>query len=247
MAVQTAGISTLGIKLGYAVETVAGQKPAAFKWLERCNNINGIDLPTEKIDASALEDMITKYIAGRQDSGGDWPVTFNYTSEVATQLKAMIAAYNTGKQSNLNTWFEVWTPYATDAFYVVAQPPQKLPMPEMGQNELMTIEISLTIEDYKGEDTGIEPVADTSTVAVTGVTLNKSTTSIAVSANETLVATVAPANATNKAVTWSSSDTEKATVDSNGKVVGVAAGSATITVTTTDGSFTDTCTVTVTS
>lgn len=38
------------IKLGYAVETVAGTKPAAFSWLERCNNIAGIALSTETID-----------------------------------------------------------------------------------------------------------------------------------------------------------------------------------------------------
>ena len=69
MAVQTAGLSTLGVKFGYAVETTAGEKPAAFSWLERCNSIGGIELPTENIDASALEDFVTRYIAGRQDSG----------------------------------------------------------------------------------------------------------------------------------------------------------------------------------
>ncbi|GHV79222.1 hypothetical protein AGMMS49944_10130 [Spirochaetia bacterium] len=55
---------------------------------------------------------------------------------------------------------------------------------------------------------------------------------------------VAPADATNQAVTWISSDTTKATV-ANGVVTAVAAGTATITVTTTDGSKTATCTVTV--
>jgi uncharacterized protein YjdB len=83
-------------------------------------------------------------------------------------------------------------------------------------------------------------------VAVTGVTLNKSTTSIAVGATETLVATVAPSNATNKSVTWASSDTAVATVDAAGKVTAKAAGTATITVTTADGSKTATCAVTVT-
>ena len=81
---------------------------------------------------------------------------------------------------------------------------------------------------------------------MTGVSLNKATTTIAVGANETLVATVAPADATDKSVSWASDDTDVATVDSDGKVVGVAAGTATITVTTTDGDFTDDCEVTVT-
>ncbi|GAB4273719.1 MAG: hypothetical protein Kow0029_13540 [Candidatus Rifleibacteriota bacterium] len=83
-------------------------------------------------------------------------------------------------------------------------------------------------------------------VAVTGVTLNKSTTSIVVGGTETLVATVAPTNATDKTVTWSSDNTAVATVDANGKVTGVSAGTATITVTTTDGGKTATCVVTVT-
>ncbi|HEJ7989704.1 TPA: Ig domain-containing protein [Serratia liquefaciens] len=82
-------------------------------------------------------------------------------------------------------------------------------------------------------------------MAVSGVTLNKTTTSLAVGANETLTATVAPADATNKEITWSTSDAAKATVD-NGKVTGVAAGTATITVTTEDGDKTASCAVTVT-
>ena len=82
-------------------------------------------------------------------------------------------------------------------------------------------------------------------VSVIGVSLNKSSTTIEVGSSETLTATVAPANATNKNVTWSSSNTSVATVNANGKVTGVAEGTAMITVTTADGSKTATCTVTV--
>lgn len=108
--------------------------------------------------ASALEDYVTRTIAGRQDSGATWTVTFNHTEEVEAQLVAMISAYNTGKASDLRTWFEVWIPNATKAFYVVAQPPQKLPMPEFGQNALLTIDVELAIDEYIGTDTAIEPV-----------------------------------------------------------------------------------------
>lgn len=158
MAVQEAGLSTLGVKFGYAVETTAGEKPTSYTWLERCNSISGLELSTENIDASALEDYVTKYVAGRQDSGGDWTVTFNYTAEVAAQLQAMIAAYNTGKTNSLKTWFEVWIPNSTNAFFLVAQPPQVLSMPEISQNELLTIDVTFAVEDYKGESTAYEPV-----------------------------------------------------------------------------------------
>ena len=82
-------------------------------------------------------------------------------------------------------------------------------------------------------------------VSVTSVTLNKTSTSIQVGGTETLTATVLPEDATNQNVTWKSDKPEIATVDANGKVTGVKAGEATITVTTEDGGKTATCKVTV--
>lgn len=70
MAVTISGISTLGVELSYGVETTAGTKPAAFTKLPRCNSIGGIELDTETIDASALEDYQERTIAGRQSTGG---------------------------------------------------------------------------------------------------------------------------------------------------------------------------------
>jgi len=87
--------------------------------------------------------------------------------------------------------------------------------------------------------------------AVTGVSLNKASAGLAVGGMEALTATVAPANATNKAVTWSSSNASVATVSGsgadglNGLVTAIAPGTATITATTVDGNKTATCTVTV--
>ncbi len=84
-----------------------------------------------------------------------------------------------------------------------------------------------------------------SSVSVTGVTLNKATSTITVGNTEQLTATIVPGSATNQNVTWSSSDDTKATVSSSGLVTGVAAGTSTITVTTVDGNFTANCIVTV--
>lgn len=86
-----------------------------------------------------------------------------------------------------------------------------------------------------------------STISVTGVTLNKGTLTVEAGKSDILQANLYPANATNKAVTWKSSNTDVAIVDGSGNVSGVSAGSASITVTTTDGSKTATCVVTVTS
>lgn len=94
-------------------------------------------------------------------------------------------------------------------------------------------------------------VGDTSsnaneTAKATGITLNKSKLSLVAGKTTTLKATVAPSDTTDKSVTWDSSNTKVATVSKNGKVSAKAAGTATITATTADGSKKVTCKVTVT-
>ena len=79
---------------------------------------------------------------------------------------------------------------------------------------------------------------------VTGVTLDKAEATLEVKETVTLVATVTPANATNKNVTWTSNNAAVATV-ADGVVTAVSVGTATIVVTTVDGSLADTCIVTV--
>ena len=101
-------------------------------------------------------------------------------------------------------------------------------------------------EEQPGGGGGSQGGGSSKTVSVTGVSLNKTSLSLEEGGTETLTATVAPSDATNKAVSWKSSDSGVATVDSNGKVTAVKAGSTTITITTTDGSKTATCSVTVT-
>lgn len=79
----------------------------------------------------------------------------------------------------------------------------------------------------------------------TSVSVSPSTASIEMGETVTLTETVLPANATDKSVSWSTSNSAVATV-ANGVVTGVGAGTATITATTTDGGLTATCAVTVT-
>ena len=80
---------------------------------------------------------------------------------------------------------------------------------------------------------------------VTGVTLNKSSLNLGVGGSEVLSATVLPADATNKQVTWLSSTPSVATVSQSGVVTGVKEGTTQISVITADGSKTAICSVTV--
>lgn len=152
---KISGVSTLGIVLGYGVETTAGTKPATFTGLDRINAIGGIAINSETIDSSALYDLVTRTIRGRGDTGGTWTVTVNFTPETKTQWAAVLSAYSALTEGK-RMWFEVIIPTFEDAFFVVAQPPTALPMPEMGQNSLLTVEMTLTIEEYIGMDTKVD-------------------------------------------------------------------------------------------
>jgi len=88
--------------------------------------------------------------------------------------------------------------------------------------------------------------SSTSLVSVTGVTLNKNSATILVGGTVQITETIAPANATDTTVNWSSDNTSVATVDPTGLVTGISAGSANITVTTEDGGKTSLCAITVT-
>lgn len=152
------GVSTLGVTFGYAPETTAGEKPTAFAELGRINKLGGISLDVEQIDSSALKDKITRYIAGRADTGGTWSVTINLTDETMTEwdtVSSTYAALTGGKRM----WFQVTIPGITKSFFVVAQPHASMPFPDMDQNSLLVADMDLIIEEYIGPDT---------TVAMTG-------------------------------------------------------------------------------
>ncbi len=102
----------------------------------------------------------------------------------------------------------------------------------------------ITPSQLKGNLDGIE-IIPSEPIPVTGVEIDKSTAEVIVGETVALIAIVEPTDATNKSVQWSSSDSTIATVDNNGLVSAISAGTVTITVTTIDGSKTDSCAVTV--
>ena len=150
-----AGLSTLGITFGWGVETTAGQKPTTFKQLHRINALGEITIENEQIDASALEDMVSRYIQGRGDTGGSTNADVNYTPETVAEWKEVIESYNTAKASGKRIWFETIIPGFEEADFIVAQPPTKIPSPAKGQNELLVVSMNLTIEEYVGLDTKV--------------------------------------------------------------------------------------------
>ena len=103
-----------------------------------------------------------------------------------------------------------------------------------------------TEEGNKTDECKVIVKEESDPVAVTGVKLAYNDLTLKIGKSFTLVANIEPANATNKTVTWSSSNSTVASVTNMGVVQAKAAGTADITVTTADGGHTATCSFTVT-
>jgi len=103
---------------------------------------------------------------------------------------------------------------------------------------------TITVTTVDGSYTA-DCVVNVVPIDVTGISLNKTATSMEVGGTETLTTVIAPSNATNQNVIWSSNNPSVATVDNNGEIIALSAGWAVITATTEDGNFTAHCEVSV--
>lgn len=108
-----------------------------------------------------------------------------------------------------------------------------------------TADVTVTTHDGAKKATVKVTVKDP-VVNVTGVSVDKTEVSVEEGATASVKAAVAPTNATDKTVTWKSGNAETATVDSNGVITGVKAGTVNVVATTKDGGKTATVAVTVT-
>ncbi|MDR2952812.1 MAG: InlB B-repeat-containing protein [Treponema sp.] len=220
-------------KYNTATQPVAPTKEgsAFIGWYidEECNTPYGFNVPvTGDITLHAKWEVITVPVSG---------VSLNKTSLSLTvgENETLIAAIAPSNATDQNV---AWSSSAPNIASVSAS----------GVVSAITAGSAvITVTMVDGGYTGTCQVIVTAAgVPVTGVSLNKTTASLTVGGSDILTATVSPAAATNKAVTWSSSAPNIASVSSSGVVTSHAAGSAIITVTTADGGYTASCAVTVT-
>ena len=162
--------------------------------------------------------------------------------EVAGGSTAVLANIQQG--TNYNRSFQLWAIQSDGAgkFKIRSKHADLCPIIE---SDATTDGLPVETYSYTGQTFTIQGRGGPA-VAVTGVSVSPASASITINGTQQLSAIVAPSNASNQSVTWSSSDRSIATVSSNGLVTGISAGAATITVTTNDGSKTATAAITVT-
>lgn len=145
--------STVGAKVKYCWETTSGTRPtASYTELPNVNTAPELNLSPELIDASDISDYITRYIAGRQDPGGDMEFTLNHTEAVITAWNALVADVDTKRAAGLQLWWEYVYPGATNSYFWAGYPLQ-LGTSGIEQNALSTIPAHVVLTDWKGWQT----------------------------------------------------------------------------------------------
>lgn len=133
-------LSTLGIQMGYAVETVAGTRPTAgFVQLEGIKSTPSLNPSPDTIETTTLNETEYKtYVDGLKDLGGAIEFTFNLTEDLITNWGTLMTAYETAKESDLATWFVICVPGLTQAYYFTGNP-SEMGLPETSVNEVLEI------------------------------------------------------------------------------------------------------------
>lgn len=144
-----AGLSTLGITVWQA-ESTDGKKVtdgSAYSQLTRINAIGEVTVTPENIDASALEDLTTKYVAGRSEVTDSLEITVNATNETIAEWKAIL-----GKKICIM----IVIPGLDEAFFTIVTVPSAIPQPALDQNGLLTFAMGCTVNDFIGLSAAVE-------------------------------------------------------------------------------------------
>ena len=143
-----AGLSTLGIKV-YQAESTNGAKvteASSYSQLTRINSIGEVSVTPENIDASALEDLTSRFVAGRSSVTDSLAITVNATDDTIVEWEAI-------KEKRICIMIDI--PGLTKAFFIIVEVPSTLPLPALDQNGLLTMAINCTVNNFIGLDTKI--------------------------------------------------------------------------------------------
>lgn len=133
-------VSSIGCKVMYAVESVAGTRPTSgYTLIPNITTAPAFEMTPETLDASDLGDDVTQYIAGRRDPGGDAAFTANLTADFLTTWAALVSTAETAEASGLRVWFEYQTPNFAQSYFWSGMP-VALGHGGLEQNSVQTIQ-----------------------------------------------------------------------------------------------------------
>ena len=122
--------NTIGVKLGYCVETTAGSRPTSgYTNIPDLKTIPGAELSPSKLEVTNLTDKYRRYITGVMDAGDSFDLSANLTASLKSAWATLVSSANSAWTSGKATWFEISIP-SFDSFYFAGIPT------EMGFNEM---------------------------------------------------------------------------------------------------------------
>lgn len=138
-------LSTAGVTVGYAVESIAGERPTTgYTKIPDIKEVPEMNPEPETLESTTLEETEYKtYIEGLKDLGGALSFLANFTTELETAWSALVSAYTTAKDSGKSTWFEVKHPKLEKSVFFTGQP-SAMGLPSMGVNSILETNLYIT-------------------------------------------------------------------------------------------------------
>ena len=187
--------TTLKARVKYCFESTAGVRPTSgFVTLPNVTEAPEIALSLETIDVSDLSDLISRYVPGRQDPGGEKQITMNHTDAAINTWNTLAAQADTLKDSGKRCWWEYRYANMAKSFFWCGTP-RMIGNSGITGNSASTITGSVVFEEFGGWDahsSEITPSSTTATVvkaATTTVTLSNSVGTVKVTSSNPAAAT----------------------------------------------------------
>lgn len=155
-------LSTAGVTLNHAVETVAGTRPTTgYTEIPEIKSIPELNPSPESLETTILQETEWKtYIEGLKDPGGALSFKANLTEALMTTWESIVDAHNTAKTDGKSMWFCIIIPGLTKALYFTGQPsPLGMPSMEVGA----VLETTLYITPTNAPEWEAKPTASPAT------------------------------------------------------------------------------------
>ena len=138
-------LSTAGVTVGYAVETVAGERPTTdYTAIPDIKSTPELNPEPESHEATDLEETEYKfYVAGLKDVGGALAFGANFTEKLQTKWEEIVEEYNTALEAGKRMWFEIKHPKLPKSAFFPGEP-SSMGLPAIGVNGVLETSLYVT-------------------------------------------------------------------------------------------------------